>query len=157
MDRLTKTLSVFALSLSLGVPGAGAIAQEHAGSPHREGHQGAGHYGGHGGGGLYGRSFRSFSPHELHVWHGGHWAHDWHYGRYAWWWVTPGWWYLYPEPVYPYPLYVPPAIIAERAPPMPTGLPPAEHWYFCDNPQGYYPYVVSCDGPWRSVPATPAK
>ena len=35
-------------------------------------------------------------------------------------------------------------------------LPPQQQsWYYCDNPQGYYPYVQSCSHGWRQVPATP--
>jgi len=26
-------------------------------------------------------------------------------------------------------------------------------WYHCGNPQGYYPYVRMCNGPWHPVPA----
>jgi hypothetical protein len=106
---------------------------------------------------FHGRDFGHFSPGELRGWRNGAWRHEWHDGRYAWWWVTDGYWYFYPVPIYPYPTYVPPAIIMQQAPPVPTGLPPAQFWYFCDNPQGYYPYVASCNTPWREVPATPPK
>ena len=57
--------------------------------------------------------------------------------------------------IYPYPLYVPPAVVMQQAPPVPTGLPPIQFWYYCDDPQGYYPYVASCNGAWREVPVTP--
>ena len=107
-------------------------------------------------GDYHGRDYGHFSPRERSVWRGGRWVHDWHDGRFGWWWAVDGGWYFYPEPVYPYPTYVPPAIVVQQPPPMPTGLPPAQNWYYCDNPQGYYPYVASCNGPWRSVPATPA-
>jgi hypothetical protein len=33
--------------------------------------------------------------------------------------------------------------------------PPAASWYYCDNPQGYYPYVQQCPGGWRAVAPTP--
>ena len=33
--------------------------------------------------------------------------------------------------------------------------PPTASWYFCDNPQGYYPYVQQCPGGWRAVAPTP--
>jgi hypothetical protein len=135
---VSKNLAcALALGALVSLPLAGATAQEHHG------------------GGFYGRSFHSFSPHELHAWQGGRWIHDWHDGRYAWWWAVDGWWYFYPEPIYPYPLYVPPAVVVEQMPPVPTGLPPLQSWYYCDNPQGYYPYVASCQVPWRTVPATP--
>jgi len=106
------------------------------------------------GGDFHGRDFGHFGPGELRAWRGGAWRNEWHDGRFAWWWVTGGYWYLYPAPIYPYPTYVPPAIVVQQPPPVPTGLPPAQSWYFCDNPQGYYPYVASCNGPWREVPAT---
>jgi hypothetical protein len=104
---------------------------------------------------FHGRAFAHFGPEEARIWRGGHWAHEWHDGRYAWWWVADGGWYFYPEPIYPYPTYVPPAVVTEQPPPVPTGAPPMASWYFCDNPQGYYPYVASCAVPWRPVPATP--
>lgn len=104
---------------------------------------------------FHGRDFHGFSPRELSVWRGGRWIHDWHDGRYGWWWFVDGGWYFYPEPIYPYPTYVPPAVVVQQAPPTPQGLPPTQNWYYCDNPKGYYPYVASCNGPWRPVPATP--
>lgn len=43
---------------------------------------------------------------------------------------------------------------AQQAPaPMPP--PPAQSWYYCDNPRGYYPYVQTCSGGWHQVPAVP--
>ncbi len=110
----------------------------------------------HGGGAdFHGRSMNSFNGHERALWRGGNWSHDWHDGRYAWWWTVGGVWYFYTDPIYPYPTFVPPAIVLQQAPPVPTGLPPAQFWYFCNNPQGYYPYVASCNGSWREVPVTP--
>jgi hypothetical protein len=105
--------------------------------------------------GFYGRQYHSFSLHERRIWHGGRWVRQWHDGRFAWWWVAGGWWYVYPEPIYPYPRYVPPAVVVEQAPPQPAGLPPIQYWYFCDDPEGYYPYVASCNASWRPVPAQP--
>lgn len=104
---------------------------------------------------FHGRDFHRFTPHELGFWSGGRWVHDWHDGRFGWWWFVGDGWYFYPEPIYPYPTYVPPAVIVQQAPPVPTGLPPATSWYYCDNPQGYYPYVASCATSWREVPAAP--
>jgi hypothetical protein len=104
---------------------------------------------------FHGRDYRGFSPREVGVWRGGRWIHDWHDGRYGWWWFVGGGWYFYPQPVYPYPTYVPPAVVVQQPPPTPQGLPPAQNWYYCDNPQGYYPYVASCNGPWRPVPTSP--
>ncbi len=103
---------------------------------------------------FHGRDFAHFTPRERAVWGRGRWVHGWHDGRYAWWWFVGGFWYFYPAPIYPYPTYVPPAIVMQQAPPVPTGLPPAQYWYYCDNPAGYYPYVASCNGAWRQVPVT---
>ncbi len=104
---------------------------------------------------YHGRDFHHFSHEEYDHWRGGRWIHDWHDGRFGWWWSVDGGWYFYPQPIYPYPDYVPPAVVVQQQPPVPTGLPPAQYWYYCDNPQGYYPYVASCGTPWREVPAAP--
>jgi hypothetical protein len=105
---------------------------------------------------FHGRSFHSFNDVERHEWQGGHWEHAFHHGRFAWWWVVGIGWYFYPEPIYPYPVYVPPTVVDEIVPPVPTGAPPVSTWYYCDDPQGYYPYVASCKGPWHAVPVEPA-
>ena len=41
-------------------------------------------------------------------------------------------------------------------PPLVAAPAPAtqEYWYYCDNPQGYYPYVPQCVSGWQRVPAT---
>ena len=90
----------------------------------------------------------------MRAWRSGAWHHDWHDGRFAWWWVVGGGWYFYPEPSWPYPTYVPPAIVVRQPPAVVAGVPPAQFWYFCDNPQGYYPNVATCGVPWRAVPVT---
>ncbi len=102
---------------------------------------------------FHGHDFGHFSDSERHMWEGGAWHHDWHLGRFGWWWIVDNDWYFYPEPIYPYPTYVPP-VADEIAPPAPAGLPQA-NWYYCDNPTGYYPYVASCLGAWRAVPTAP--
>ena len=97
-------------------------------------------------------------------WHSGYWHHGWYGGRNGWWWIAGGSWYWYNAPVYPYPgavseVYVtPPASVA-----APPAAPAPQMWYYCDNPQGYYPYVQSCSQPFRPVvpqasaaPAVPA-
>jgi len=71
-------------------------------------------------------------------------------------------WYPY---AYPYGFggyYAPPVVVRERdyGPPpdylpAPEGPPPEQNWYRCAMPEGYYPYVQSCDGPWQAVPVTP--
>jgi hypothetical protein len=154
--RSISALAVGALMLS-AVP---ALAAEHGGG-HGGGFGGhgfsrpsAGHdFGGHFRPDFHGRDFGRFSSREHALWTGGGWRHDWHGGRYGWWWVLGDDWYFYPEPIYPYPTYVPPAVVGMQPPPVPSGMPPVQSWYFCDNPQGYYPYVASCNGAWHEVPA----
>ena len=62
--------------------------------------------------------------------------------------------YPYPDAgAYP-PAYgngAPPPIGQYPAPPGAS----APSWYYCNDPQGYYPYVTSCNQNWQSVPATP--
>jgi hypothetical protein len=55
-----------------------------------------------------------------------------------------------PAVVAPAPVYVPPAPQVYIQPP-----PPQPYWYYCENPQGYYPYVAQCSGGWRQVLPTP--
>ena len=76
-------------------------------------------------------------------------------------WGYPGY---YPDPYYygypPPVVYAPPPAYYAPAPaPMPQATGPAPqaaaNWYYCANPQGYYPYVPTCSVAWRQVAATP--
>jgi hypothetical protein len=99
-----------------------------------------------------------FHEHDWDVWRGGLWHHEFHDGRWGWWWVVGPTWYFYPAPVYPYPNpYEPPvAVIVPQASPKPAPPPPQpQNWYYCESARGYYPYVPTCAGGWRAVPATP--
>lgn len=102
---------------------------------------------------------RFFDDHDWGLWRAGRWAHEWHDGHLAWWWVAGGIWYSYAAPVYPYPdPYAPPEMVA-TAPQQPVGsnLPPQPRfWYHCGSPDGYYPYVATCPSGWQSVPAETA-
>jgi len=101
------------------------------------------------------------------AWTGGRWVHGWHGPRYGWWWTVGNSWYLYPRPVYPYPAYGPPVVgedyygsprdsgqdYAQGYARGPDGNPQRpEYWYFCQNPEGYYPYIQDCDD-WQQEPA----
>ena len=33
---------------------------------------------------------------------------------------------------------------------------PANYWYYCRNPEGYYPYVKQCTAGWIPVPPEPS-
>ena len=110
---------------------------------------------------------RYFGDHDLHRWRHGHWWHGRHEGQWGWWWIIGGIWYFYPAPVYPYPdPYVPPVIVEEAPPatvvvqpppPAPQASEPAtgQTWYYCEKSKKYYPYISTCPGGWKTVPATP--
>ncbi len=116
-------------------------------------HGGWGH--GHGGwhyGGHYGW-------HSGWGYHGGYYPY-WHY-PYYWGWggVYLGWPYVgWPYGVYAgYPYmgwpYYPPAVTEAPQPYTAPDQQQPEYWYYCQNPQGYYPYVKSCPGGW--IPVVP--
>ena len=86
--------------------------------------------------------------------------------------IAPGYYdpfWPYPYGYYPYGYgygypygYIPPPVVRERVtappdyiPPDDLGPPPEQYWYYCDAPQGYYPYVRDCTHEWQPVPATP--
>jgi hypothetical protein len=92
--------------------------------------------------------------------HSGHGGHGSHVGVGIWlgpgW--GPGWWgpYYYP-PYYPY--YSEPPIVIQEQPevyvqPAPQSEQPS-YWYYCKEPQGYYPYVKQCPNGWMKVVPTP--
>jgi hypothetical protein len=130
---------------SIGLAAAFAVASVQPGfaQDHHGGWDHGGEHWDHGGGHGWGHGGHFAGG--IGAWHGGGWRHGWHDGRFGWWWIVPGWadWYYYNAPVYPYPdPYLPPG--------MATG--PTPYWYHCPNPQGYYPYVQQCYGPWQPVP-----
>ena len=99
------------------------------------------------------RDIRRFHDHDIRVWRSGRWYHGHHDGRVGWWWIVGTLWYFYPRPIYPSPdPYLPPTVIVQPSPP------PSRYdvWYYCDSARAYYPYVQSCPGGWRMVPANPA-
>ncbi|MGA0795104.1 MAG: hypothetical protein ACO3P0_03345 [Quisquiliibacterium sp.] len=69
----------------------------------------------------------------------------------------PGWpYYGYPPPVVTVPIPSAPPVYVERGPdPAAPAQPAAASWYWCQQPQGYYPNVTECPGGWISVPARP--
>jgi hypothetical protein len=67
-------------------------------------------------------------------------------------------WTPYAEPYaypYRYPYAYPPVVVQPPPQVYVQPPPPQPMWYYCENPQGYYPYVPQCLGGWRQVPATP--
>ncbi len=88
---------------------------------------------------------------------GGHGHHDGHFSGSIW--IGPGWGAAWPGPYYPpyYPYYVPRAAAQPlygedvRAP-----APEEEdYWYYCRQPEGYYPYIKKCPGGWMKVVPPP--
>ena len=69
--------------------------------------------------------------------------------------------YPYPYSPYaytPYPYYYPYAYgypYYPYQPPVYNVPEPTYYWYYCQDPQGYYPYVKSCPGGWMKVIPTP--
>jgi hypothetical protein len=49
----------------------------------------------------------------------------------------------------------PPAVYIQRQE-APRQQKPANYWYYCRNPEGYYPYVKQCSEGWIPVPPQPA-
>ena len=94
---------------------------------------------------------------------GGHWGGGHRGGGWG-----PGWW-LFPGIIaaeiltlpfrYPYYAEPPPVVVREPPPtyiPQQPTAPPQGYWYYCQNPQGYYPYVQQCTHQWmRVVPPPP--
>jgi hypothetical protein len=65
--------------------------------------------------------------------------------------------YWYPYALY-YPYYAPVYARAVLGPSPPAYVepdPPAQYWYYCQNPQGYHPYVQQCPGGWMQVVPNP--
>ncbi len=66
-------------------------------------------------------------------------------------------WY-YPAPYY---YYSPPVVVTTPSPPVyieqgsAQAAPASNYWYYCQNPQGYYPYVKECPGGWQQVAPQP--
>lgn len=72
------------------------------------------------------------------------------------WGLTP--WYGW-SPWPPFPAYRVPPVIVQQPPVVveqaPTYISPQQtepyYWYYCQSPQGYYPYVKKCPGGWMKV------
>ncbi|HXW68892.1 MAG TPA: hypothetical protein VEJ88_04730 [Dissulfurispiraceae bacterium] len=95
-------------------------------------------------GGFHGGGFRGG------VWIGPGWG--WGWGWNPWLWGAP---YYYPYYDWYYPYYTAPPVGIQQEPQEyvePAPQPEEQsYWYFCSNPQGYYPYVKKCPGGWRRV------
>jgi hypothetical protein len=57
-------------------------------------------------------------------------------------------------PYYPQPYYYPPVVVTPASPPVYIEREQSnaqQYWYFCSDPQGYYPYVKQCPAGWQQV------
>jgi len=69
--------------------------------------------------------------------------------------------------LYDYPFYYSPAVVLAPPSTLPvfiqqeqpqTVQPQANYWHYCQNPEGYYPYVRNCPGGWQQIaPQPPAQ
>lgn len=72
--------------------------------------------------------------------------------------------YYYSSPYYYSPYYYPPSVVTvpteppvyiEREGAAEPAPQTSASWYYCADPQGYYPYVEQCPGGWQAVPPRP--
>jgi hypothetical protein len=71
--------------------------------------------------------------------------------------------YYYPPAYYyPRPYYSPPVVAVPSSPPVyieqgteQAAPAPSNYWYYCSDPEGYYPYVKQCSPGWQRVAPQP--
>ena len=65
--------------------------------------------------------------------------------------------YYPPYPYYPALVTVPsaPPTYIEQGEEQAQPAQQSSYWYYCDKPQGYYPYVKQCPGGWQKVSPQP--
>lgn len=138
------------------VLGAVAFAIPAQAAPSSSGGTGGHHFEGGAHGSFHGGGFRGHDRHHFGGFGFGFGFWD------PWWWGwDPAEYWGYPYPYY-YPYYYPPYPAYYAPPPgpppqasvQPTGAPPQQYWYYCDDPQGYYPYIQTCNSAWRPVAPT---
>ena len=139
-------VSLFLISLSVSHP-----LWAHGGGGH-----GGGGFGGHGGGfggGHYGGGWGHGYGHSGYYGFGlglgyglGYYGGYPYYGGY-------GGYYGYPPAIATVP--VSPPVYIQQSPPV-TQQYPSGYWYYCSNPEGYYPYVKVCPNGWQQVNPVPS-
>jgi hypothetical protein len=118
--------------------------------------------GGYVGHGSYGGSFshgHSHSRTNLGIYLGG--------GYYGGGFYGPGYYgaYGFGNPFFYPPYYnYPPVVVAPAAPPVYVeqrnavpAQPQTNYWYYCRNPDGYYPYIKECPNGWLQVVPQPTQ
>lgn len=115
----------------------------HGGGGHFGGGHNGGHFGGYHGGGGFGSGFYGFGlGYGVGSYYGGFTP----YGRY-------GGFYGYPPTVITVPT-TPPVYIQQPSPV--TQQYQSGYWYYCSNPEGYYPYIKECLNTWQQVAPRPS-
>jgi hypothetical protein len=147
---LTKS-AVGLFALLFGLTLSGFANASHGGGGGGGGHGGGAHGGSHGGGyGGYGGGYGGYR---------GYYG----YGGYGWagYYGAPLFWgSYYGSPYYAgdyYPAYAagPAPSSGYIEPAAPAVSQQAPSWFYCDNPQGYYPYVQQCVSAWQRVSPNP--
>lgn len=108
----------------------------------RGGGFGGGHYGGHYGGGWGHGGYYSGIGLGLGLGYG--------LGYYGAPYYSP--YYAYPPAVVAVP--VTPPVYIQQPPPVIQQY-PSGYWYYCNDPEGYYPYIDQCPSGWQQVEPTP--
>jgi hypothetical protein len=111
------------------------------------------HYGGNWGGGHYNRGSYGYGGYYSGIGIGlglgyglGYGSGGYYDNRY----YTP--YYGYPSTIVTVPAT--PPVYIQQAAPIDQQY-PAGYWYYCNNPQGYYPYIKQCPNGWQQVSPTP--
>jgi hypothetical protein len=115
----------------------------------RDGRGGRGRHEGHSG-----SHFRG--GHSARHHHGGGWSYRGYYGGFGLGFY--GWPYSYPYYSYPPTVItvpVTPPVYIQQSPPA-TQQYPSGYWYYCNNPDGYYPYIKECPNGWQQVEPRPS-
>ena len=131
-----------------------SLAVSHPLWAHGGGGHGGGGFGGHGGGfggGHYGGGWSHGYGHSGYYGFGlgyglGYSGGYPYYGGY-------GGYYGYPPAIVTVP--VSPPVYIQQSPPVSQVYPPG-YWYYCGNPEGYYPYVKVCPNGWQQVNPVPS-
>lgn len=134
----------------------------HGGGRHHSGHSHGG-YGvrRHGSGYGGGRHNRGFGSRRYGSGFQGGFGHRNRYGN-------AGSGFYFNTPIYPYyprqtPYYPQAVITVPATPPVYIRQPPVaqqypeNYWYYCNNPEGYYPHVKDCRSGWQQVKPTPPR
>ena len=148
MKNISVVYWVIVLIGSITSTSVSARGGGYGGGGYGGGHYGGGSHYGSGYGGRYGGGYG--------------YGYDNHYGHsnYGFYFSAP----LYPYSPYRYPYYPPtvitvpvtPPVYIQQSPPAAQQY-PAGYWYYCNNPEGYYPYIKECPVGWQQVnPIPPA-